>query len=102
MLVRELTEGGQGTTWSTKGTSTVRKYRCTSGIRKGRVMSSPAACNKPINVHKSAAFKQMKQRKGGNLQTKIMRSKKINPGALRTQNLNKQRKKQKSSRRSRI
>ena len=101
MLVRELFEG-KATVWSTKGTGSVRKYRCTSGIRKGRVMASPSSCNKPLNVHKSVSFKQTKKRKGGNMQTKISRAKRINPGAIRTQNLNKALKKQKTARRSRI
>ena len=30
--------------WGRKGSTLVRKYRCSSGARKGRIVSSPTAC----------------------------------------------------------
>ena len=36
--------------WGRKGTSVVRKYRCTSGQRKGRIVAKPDQCFKPINI----------------------------------------------------
>lgn len=35
-----------------------RKFRCTSGPRKGRVVSDPATCMKPIDVAKRIKAKQ--------------------------------------------
>ena len=45
MIVQEVTR-----VWARTGGKQTRKYRCTHGHRKGRVMSSPSACNAPINV----------------------------------------------------
>jgi hypothetical protein len=87
MLVNEITEATQ--VWSKKGTSSVRKYRCTSGVRKGRVMSSPAACNKPLNVHKSKTFKQTKSKKLPQIKFKSKIAKKSNPASKRNFRLNK-------------
>ena len=36
--------------WARKGTKLVRKYRCSVGQRKGRVVSDPAQCSKPIDI----------------------------------------------------
>ena len=41
MLLTELTEG---MTWAKRGNKVVRKFRCVSGRRKSRVVSSPAQC----------------------------------------------------------
>ena len=49
MLLREFLEA-TSRVWGRIGNKQVRKYRCTHGVRKGRVMSSPAACNAPINI----------------------------------------------------
>lgn len=88
MLVRDIfSEATQ--IWSKSGSKSVRKYRCTSGVRKGRVMSSPSACNKPLNVHKSAAFKQTRSKKSKQAAYKSSLTKRSNPGAIRTKSLNK-------------
>ena len=41
MILSELTEG---MTWAKRGNKVVRKFRCVSGRRKSRVVSSPAQC----------------------------------------------------------
>jgi hypothetical protein len=86
MKVIEVLEASQ--VWSKKGTRSVRKYRCTGGIRKGRVMSSPAACNKPLDVHKSASFKQTKSKKAPQIKFKSGISKRSNPASKRNVSLN--------------
>lgn len=86
MLVSEITEATQ--VWSKKGSRSVRKYRCTSGIRKGRVMSSPAACNKPMDAHKSRLFKQTKSKKLPQIKFKSRITKKSNPASRRNVSLN--------------
>ena len=86
MQVSEILEASQ--VWSKKGTRSVRKYRCTGGVRKGRVMSSPASCNKPLDVHKSAAFKQTKSKKAPQIKFKSGISKRSNPASKRNVSLN--------------
>lgn len=86
MLVNEITEATQ--VWSKKGTRSVRKYRCTSGVRRGRVMSSPAACNKPLDVHKSKSFKQTKSTKLPQIKFKSRMTKRSNPASRRNVSLN--------------
>ena len=87
MLVREFFEASQ--VWSKSGGKSVRKYRCTSGARKGRVMSSPAACNKPLNVHKSMSLKKTKASKPASIKWRASRTKVNNPASRRNVKLNK-------------
>ena len=87
MLIRELIEATQ--VWSKKGGGSVRKYRCTTGIRKGRVMSSPAACSKPLNVHKSKSLKQTRSQKAPVMKFKSKIAKRSNPASKRNIRLNK-------------
>ena len=42
-----------------------RKFRCTSGPRKGRVVAVPATCNKPIDVARRIAAKRTRKKKAG-------------------------------------
>ena len=49
-----------------RGKNTIkRKFRCTSGPRKGRVVSDPATCNKPIDVAKRIRAKATRAKKPG-------------------------------------
>ena len=87
MVLRELLEATQ--IWSRSGGKQVRKYRCTSGMRKGRVMASPASCSKPLNIQKSASMKNTKHRKGQQISMTGARTRKSNPSSIRLQTLNK-------------
>lgn len=87
MKVAELFEATP--VWSKSGTHSVRKYRCTSGSRKGRVMSSAAACNAPINIHKSKQFKQTKAQKLPAIKIKSRLTKRSNPASVQNFRLNK-------------
>ena len=98
MLIREFI--GEATqVWSKSGKSSVRKYRCTSGVRKGRVMASPAACSKPLNVSKSKSFKQTRSTKAPTMKFKSKIAKKSNPASNRNIRLNKSVKPKAKSRR---
>lgn len=77
--------------WSRTGNKSVMKYRCMSGVRKGRVMASPAACNAPINVSKSTTLKRTKSRRGSVMTYKSGRTKKTNPASKRLKQYNKPR-----------
>ena len=90
MLVQEIVfEGKASMAYSRKGTQNVRKYRCTSGPRKGRVMASPASCNKPINIHKSMGMKTTKLKKGQSISTQSKLTKRSNVASRRLKTLNK-------------
>ena len=99
MIVQELLEATQ--VWSKSGGKSVRKYRCTSGVRKGRVMASPASCNKPISVSKSVNFKKTKKAKQPSMSYKSSIAKRSNPASVRARKLNKAQGPRKRSRRIR-
>lgn len=74
--------------WARRGNSVKRKVRCTSGPRRGRVVSDPAQCHKPINVSKRAALKRTKLAKGLRMTRKARRTKRLNPISKRVRALN--------------
>lgn len=76
-------------TWGRSGNKVVRKYRCTSGQRKGRIVSKMSQCFAPVNVKKRAKMKQTKARLGKRIARKTKRTKRINPASRRVQKLNK-------------
>jgi len=39
--------------WSRSGNKSVRKYRCTHGPRKGRIVAKAATCNAPKSLKTS-------------------------------------------------
>jgi hypothetical protein len=59
MKYSEIIEGATAT-YSRQNNKLVRKYRCTTGARKGRVVAQPATCNAPINVKASQRLKVTK------------------------------------------
>jgi len=87
MFLRELFEGAIPVAAKT-GNKVVRKYRCTSGSRKGRVVAKPATCNAPRNVGKSMSLKKTKRRKGANIKVKTARTKRANPASTRLKVVN--------------
>lgn len=74
--------------WSRKGSKSVRKYRCTSGTRKGRIVAKPSTCTKPKNLTKAANLKRTKAMKGSNLKIKSARTKRSNPAAKKLRRVN--------------
>tara|TARA_B100001057_G_C22828632_1_gene942458 strand:- start:1229 stop:1639 length:411 start_codon:yes stop_codon:yes gene_type:complete len=78
--------------WSRTGGKQTRKYRCTHGHRKGRVMSSPAACNAPINVKKSVGLSSLKKKRGGTMANQAKITRRTNPASMRLPRLNKPKK----------
>ncbi len=82
----ELTEARMA--WARKGNKIVRKYRCTSGPRKGRVVSSPAQCSKPIDMKKRMQLKRTKARMGSRIARKSKRTRRTNPASKMLKRLN--------------
>lgn len=87
MLLRELTEGVVPIA-GRKGNRTVRKYRCTSGSRKGRIVAKPSTCTAPRNVAASRTLKHTKRTRGTALKVKTSRTRRANPASKRLKNLN--------------
>ena len=67
--------------WGRKGSTLVRKYRCSSGARKGRIVSSPTACFGAPNPKKSAQMKRTRARLSKQMARRARRTRKINPAS---------------------
>jgi len=86
MLISEITEG---MAWAKRGNKVVRKFRCTSGRRKGRIVAKPAQCFAAPDMKKRIKLKMTKMRLGSRMARKAKRSKKVNPASKRVAALNK-------------
>lgn len=91
MLVRDLFEAAS-TIFGKKGGSTVRKYRCSSGPRKGRIVAKASTCTAPLNAKASKSMKATRSRKGKTIDIKRSRTKRTNPASQRIAKVNKARK----------
>ena len=87
MLIEEVISEKQ--VWARSGKKVVRKFRCASGARKGRVVSQPGQCFAAIDIKKRAKLKQTKARLGARMARRARRTKRINPASRRVQALNK-------------
>ena len=74
--------------WARSGNKVVRKYRCTSGARKGRVVKEPAQCFRAKDIKKRMKMKQLKARLGVRMARKAKRTKRVNPASRRVQAMN--------------
>ena len=74
-----------------RGDKVVKKFRCTVGKRKGRVVSSPSQCAKPIDLKKRFVLKKTKARMGKRLSKKANRTKRLNPASKIVARLNRAR-----------
>ena len=74
--------------WAKSGKKVVRKYRCGSGSRKGRVVAKISQCYAAPNVKKRMQLKRTKARLGGRMARKARRTKRINPASIRVRKLN--------------
>lgn len=96
MLLRELTytttesvELDEKQVWAKSGQKVVRKYRCTSGSRKGRVVKEPAQCFRAPDVKRRIQLKKTKARMGARMARKARRTKRVSPVSRRVAQLNK-------------
>jgi hypothetical protein len=92
MIIEEITQDFEDLlekrVWAKSGSKIVRKTRCVSGPRKGRVVSSPAQCNAPKDIKKSRVMKKTRAAKGFRMARKARRTKRINPTSKRIRRLN--------------
>ncbi len=91
MLLSNLFESSvvEGMTWAKRGNKVVRKFRCTSGKRKSRVVSSPAQCFAAPDIKKRIKLKMTKARLGARMARKAKKTKRVNPASRRIAALNK-------------
>lgn len=75
--------------WRKSGNKVVRGVRCTSGPRKGRVVSTATQCGKPMDMKKKIAFKRLKARMGKRMSRKSRKTKRQNPASRQIKRLNK-------------
>jgi hypothetical protein len=96
MLIREffidpIEEIDEGLTWARSGKKVVRKYRCSGGPRKNRIVAKMAQCFAAPDIKKRQQFKKTKARLGGRMMRKAKKTKRINPASKRVQALNRKR-----------
>lgn len=90
MLIIELVEPlSEKQVWARSGKKIVRKYRCTTGGRKGRIVAKPAQCFAAFDVKKRITLSRTRSRLGTRMMKKSKRTKNINPVSRRVQSLNK-------------
>jgi len=86
MILNELIEG---MAWAKRGTKVVRKFRCTSGRRKSRIVSSPAQCFAAPDIKTRIKLKMTRARLGPRMVRKSKKTKRVNPASKRVAALNK-------------
>lgn len=89
MLIREVISIDEKQIWARSGKKVVRKYRCTQGLRKGRIVKKMAQCFAAPDVKARIRMKKLRARIGGRMMRKARRTKRINPVSRRVQALNK-------------
>lgn len=75
--------------WARKGKKLARKYRCTFGKRKGRVVADPSQCSKPVDMKKRFTLRRTKAQKGAKMSRKAQRTKRTSSTSKMVRALNK-------------
>lgn len=75
MKISEIVSESVVNVWGRSAGKLTRRYRCTSGIRKGRIVSNPATCAKPRDLKRSVAFKKTMGKRGKAARVKASRTK---------------------------
>jgi len=90
MLLRNLfiESIDEGMAWARSGVKVVRKYRCSGGSRKGRIVSDVTQCFKAPDIKKRATLRRTKARLGTRMARKAKRTKRTNPASRRLKALN--------------
>ncbi|SVD38291.1 uncharacterized protein METZ01_LOCUS391145 [marine metagenome] len=90
MLLQELFDSiSEKQIWGRRGTQTVRKYRCTSGMRKGRIVATAAQCFAAPNIKARISMKRTRAKIGRRMMRKAQRTRRTNPASRRLKALNK-------------
>lgn len=100
MLIQEIIEGATPIFGKT-GNKVVRKYRCTTGSRKGRIVAKPSTCSAPKNIKASNTAKKVRRARGSTAGIKSTRTKRTNAASIRTRKINKARTRPRPAKRNR-
>ena len=74
--------------WAKRGNKVVRKFRCTSGPRTGRIVSKIGQCFAAPDMKKRVRLKLTKARLGTKMTRKAKKTKRINPASKRVKAMN--------------
>lgn len=74
--------------YAKSGGKLVKKWRCTSGKRKGRLVAEPKNCFKPIDVKKRARMRRMRRQKDAIITRKTAITKRVDPVSKQVKRLN--------------
>lgn len=75
--------------WRKVGNTVKRAIRCSSGRRKGRVVSNAGQCSAPVDVKKRITLNKTRAKMGKKMSAKARRTKRMNPTSKRVAKLNK-------------
>jgi|TARA_B100001057_G_scaffold484803_1_gene563495 hypothetical protein len=91
MLITEIVSSdlSEKQIWGRRGKKLVRKYRCASGLRKGRIVANMAQCFASPNIKKKLSMKRTRARLGARMARKARRTKRTNPASIALRRLNK-------------
>lgn len=90
MKINEVTQTqvDEKLAWAKKGNKVVRKFRCTVGPRKGRIVADIGQCFAAPDIKKRIRLKLTKARVGAKMTRKAKKTKRINPASKRVKALN--------------
>lgn len=75
--------------YAKSGDKLVKKWRCTSGKRKGKLVSEPKSCFKPIDIKKKIRMKRIRKQKGPSIERKTKLTKTKSPVSKQVARMNK-------------
>ena len=93
MIVADIITEAAVTTYGRSKGKVTRKYRCTSGTRKGRIVAKAATCNAPTNIKSKLTMKKTRARKSPIIGIKTKFQKRMGAQSKRIARLNKTRRK---------
>jgi len=88
MQLRELFNINEKMAWAKRGNKVVRKYRCSTGTRAGRIVSNIGQCFAAPDVKKRARLKLTRARLGSRITRKANKTKRVNPASKRVKAMN--------------
>lgn len=88
MQLRELFDINEKMAWAKRGNKVVRKFRCSTGPRAGRVVADIGQCFAAPDIKKRARLKLTKARLGSRMARKAKRTKRISPASKRVKAMN--------------
>ena len=91
MIIADIITESATTTFGRSKGKVVRKYRCTSGSRKGRIVAKASTCNAPVNIKSKLTMKKTRARKSPMIGIKTKFQKRMGAQSKRIARLNKTR-----------